>query len=172
MYTYKLKHLSISENSERIHKESIRYNFLEDKYRIVNSKAFRRLEYKTQVFINYIGDHYRTRLTHSLEVSQIAVYISKVLGLNENLTETIALSHDIGHPPFGHAGEEALNKAAVNFGGFDHNIQTIKIISIIEKISVQYKGLNLTKDTIDGILKHNGPIKNKKKKKCTRENFS
>ena len=155
--------LAVINSIGRICKEDIKYNFIEDKFRIINSKAFRRLEYKTQVFINYTGDHYRTRLTHSLEVSQIAVYIAKELGLNCELAEVIALSHDIGHPPFGHAGEESLNKAAVEYGGFDHNIHAIKIISMLEKYSSKYNGLNLTIDTIDGILKHNGPITNKDK---------
>ena len=157
----KFKDLGVFKPSRRIYQEHIKHEFLEDKFRIINSKAFRRLEYKTQVFINYTGDHYRTRLTHSLEVSQIAVYIARELGLNEELAEVIALSHDIGHPPFGHAGEEALNEVAGNFGGFDHNIHAIKIITMLEKSSSKYKGLNLTLETIDGILKHNGPIHDK-----------
>lgn len=161
MKVEKFKDLGVFKSSRRIYQEHIKHDFLEDKFRIINSKAFRRLEYKTQVFINYTGDHYRTRLTHSLEVSQIAVYIARELGLNEELAEVIALSHDIGHPPFGHAGEEALNEVASNFGGFDHNIHAIKIITMLEKSSSKYKGLNLTLETIDGILKHNGPIQDK-----------
>lgn len=161
MKVEKFKDLGVFKSSRRIYQEHIKHDFLEDKFRIINSKAFRRLEYKTQVFINYTGDHYRTRLTHSLEVSQIAVYIARELGLNEELAEVIALSHDIGHPPFGHAGEEALNEVASNFGGFDHNIHAIKIITMLEKSSSKYKGLNLTLETIDGILKHNGPIHDK-----------
>jgi dGTPase len=145
-------------SSGRIYPEDVEYDFLEDKFRIINSKAFRRLEYKTQVFINYTGDHYRTRLTHSLEVSQIAVYIARKLGLNEELTEVIALSHDLGHPPFGHAGEYALNDAAAKFGGFDHNVQGIKIVVQLEKQFPKFNGLNLTLETLDGILKHNGVI--------------
>ncbi len=159
----KFRDLGIFRSNGRIYQEQIQYNFLEDKFRIINSKAFRRLEYKTQVFINYTGDHYRTRLTHSLEVSQIAVYIARELGVNEELAEVIALSHDIGHPPFGHAGEKALNEVAEEFGGFDHNIHAIKIITTLEKSSSKYKGLNLTLETIDGILKHNGPINEKGK---------
>lgn len=159
----KFNNLAVINSIGRIYKENVKYNFIEDKFRIINSKAFRRLEYKTQVFINYTGDHYRTRLTHSLEVSQIAVYIAKELGVNTELADVIALSHDIGHPPFGHAGEESLNEAAIEYGGFDHNIHAIKIISMIEKHSPRYKGLNLTIDTIDGILKHNGPITDKNK---------
>lgn len=158
----KYKNLGVFKSNGRIYQEQIKYNFLEDKFRIINSKAFRRLEYKTQVFINYTGDHYRTRLTHSLEVSQIAVYIARELGLNEELAEVIALSHDIGHPPFGHAGEEALNEVAVKFGGFDHNIHGIRIITLLDKRSPKYNGLNLTIETIDGILKHNGVIRNHK----------
>ena len=161
MKVEKFKNLGVFNSTGRIYQEDVKYDFLEDKFRIINSKAFRRLEYKTQVFINYTGDHYRTRLTHSLEVSQIAVYIARELGLNEGLAEVIALSHDIGHPPFGHAGEEALNDVAGNFGGFDHNIHAIKIITMLEKSSSKYKGLNLTLETIDGILKHNGPIHDK-----------
>ena len=157
----KLAHLKTCDSSKRIYREKIKYNFLADKYRIINSKSFRRLEHKTQVFINYIGDHYRTRLTHSLEVTQIAIYIARRLSLNEDLAAVISLSHDIGHAPFGHNGEEALNEASKSFGGFDHNIQGIKIITTLEKHSNLYKGLNLTINTIDGILKHNGPINNK-----------
>ena len=150
--------LGCFQSSGRIHGENIEYDFLEDKFRVINSKAFRRLKYKTQVFINYTGDHYRTRLTHSLEASQIAVYIAKKLGLNEELSEIIALSHDLGHPPFGHAGEDALNSATYRFGGFNHNVQGIKIVTELEKQFPNFNGLNLTLETLDGILKHNGPV--------------
>ena len=150
--------LGCFQSSGRVYKEDVKYNFLEDKFRIINSKAFRRLKYKTQVFINYTGDHYRTRLTHSLEVSQIAVYIARRLGVNEELAETIALSHDLGHPPFGHTGEDALNLATSMFGGFNHNVQGIKIITKLEEQFPHFKGLNLTLEVLDGILKHNGPI--------------
>jgi dGTPase len=154
----KNNNLGYFQSSGRLYKENVEYDFLEDKFRIINSKAFRRLEYKTQVFINYIGDHYRTRLTHSLEVSQFAVYIAKSLNVNENLAEAISLSHDLGHPPFGHAGEEALKEVAGKFVGFDHNVQGIKIITLLEKQFPKWYGLNLTIDSVDGILKHNGSI--------------
>jgi dGTPase len=132
--------------------------FLHDRDRIINSAAFRRLGYKTQVFVNHEGDHYRTRLTHSIEVAQIARNVSMALGLNPDLAETIALSHDLGHPPFGHAGEDALNLAMADFGGFDHNAQTIKIISKLEKRYASFDGLNLCWETLEGIAKHNGPL--------------
>ena len=156
--SYQLRHLSVCNSLGRMYSENVKYSFLEDKTKIISSKAFRRLEYKTQVFINYTGDHYRTRLTHSLEVSQIAIYIAKELKLNEELVDVIALSHDIGHPPFGHTGEDALNIVSKKFGGFNHNLHTIEIITKLEKTSAEYDGLNLTLDTIDGLLKHNGPI--------------
>lgn len=132
--------------------------FLNDKQRIINSLAFRRLEYKTQVFVNHVGDHYRTRLTHSIEVAHVAKTICRKLGINEDLAETVALSHDLGHPPFGHAGEYGLNLAMAEYGGFDHNIQTIKIVTHLEKKFHEFDGLNLSSETLDGILKHNGPI--------------
>ena len=137
--------------------------FLVDKLRIINSMAFRRLEYKTQVFVNYIGDHYRTRLTHSLEVAQISSIIAKKLSLNSDLAEAIALAHDLGHAPFGHAGEEALNEVSLKYGGFDHNIHTIRIVTLLEEEFPEFEGLNLTLETLDGILKHNGPIKSNSK---------
>lgn len=132
--------------------------FQRDRDRIINSGAFRRLAYKTQVFVNHVGDHYRTRLTHSLEVSQIARTIAGSMNLCEDLAETLALSHDIGHPPFGHAGEDALNFCMSKFGGFDHNAQTIKIVTELEKRYAGYDGLNLTWETLEGIAKHNGPL--------------
>ena len=154
----KSSNIGCFKSSGRVYNESVEYDFLEDKFRIVNSKAFRRLKYKTQVFINYTGDHYRTRLTHSLEVSQIAMYVAKRLELNEELAEIIALSHDLGHPPFGHAGENALNIATSKFNGFDHNVQVMRIITKLEKQFPNFDGLNLILEVLDGILKHNGPV--------------
>lgn len=153
----------LTETRGRIVKEKHNdaYPFLTDRNRIIHSMAFRRLEYKTQVFVNHIGDHYRTRLTHSLEVAQVASIIARMLKLNEDLTETIALCHDLGHPPFGHAGEDGLNEAAKDFGGFDHNFQTIQIIAKLEQRHPDFDGLNLTWETLEGTIKHNGPIKTK-----------
>jgi dGTPase len=132
--------------------------FVVDRQRIIHSAAFRRLEYKTQVFINDVGDHYRTRLTHTLEVVQIARYIARKLSLNEDVAEIVALAHDLGHPPFGHAGERALDCAAGDYGGFNHNIQTLRVLTLLEKKFVAFDGLNLTKLSIDSIAKHNGPL--------------
>ncbi len=129
-----------------------------DRDRIIHSAAFRRLEYKTQVFVNHEGDHYRTRLTHSLEVSQLARSMARVLRLNEDLAEALALAHDLGHTPFGHAGEEGLNAAMADFGGFDHNAQTIRILTQLEARYADFDGLNLTWETLEGIAKHNGPV--------------
>jgi dGTPase len=140
-------------------KTNLRNDFQRDRDRIVHSTAFRRLKHKTQVFVNTSGDHFRTRITHSLEVSQIARTLSKYFNLNEDLSETLSLAHDLGHTPFGHAGEEALNKCMKNYGGFDHNIQTLRIITILENRYYKFKGLNLSIETIDGLVKHNGPIK-------------
>ncbi len=144
-------------------KTQIRTDFQRDRDRIIHSTAFRRLKHKTQVFVNTSGDHYRTRITHSLEVAQIARTLSKFFNLNEDLCETLSLAHDLGHTPFGHAGEEALNNCMKKFGGFDHNIQTIRIILFLENRYYDFKGLNLTLETLDGLLKHNGPVKNTKK---------
>ena len=129
-----------------------------DRDRIIHSTAFRRLEYKTQVFVNHEGDHYRTRLTHSLEVAQLARCIARTLELNEDLAEALALAHDLGHPPFGHAGEDGLNAAMKDFGGFDHNAQTIRIITHLENKYADFDGLNLTWEVLEGIAKHNGPL--------------
>ena len=129
-----------------------------DRDRIIHSVAFRRLEYKTQVFVNHEGDHYRTRLTHSLEVAQLARGLSRCLGLNEDLAEALALAHDLGHPPFGHAGEEGLNAVMKDFGGFDHNAQTIRILTHLENRYADFDGLNLTWEVLEGIAKHNGPL--------------
>ena len=131
--------------------------FQRDRDRLIHSTAFRRLQYKTQVFVYHEGDHYRTRLTHSLEVSQIARSICRALGLNEDLAEALALAHDLGHTPFGHAGEEALHQAMADFGGFDHNAQTLRIVTKLEHRYAGFEGLNLTWETLEGIVKHNGP---------------
>jgi dGTPase len=147
----------------RIYKElesSIRSPYQRDRDRIIHSSSFRRLKHKTQVFVNTVGDHYRTRLTHSMEVSQIARTLSRSLGLNEDLSETLSLSHDLGHTPFGHAGENALSQCMERHGGFDHNIQTLRIVTLIENKYYKFHGLNLTIETLDGLIKHNGPVKN------------
>tara|TARA_B100000686_G_scaffold338816_1_gene411920 strand:+ start:159 stop:1304 length:1146 start_codon:yes stop_codon:yes gene_type:complete len=138
----------------------IRSPYQRDRDRIIHSSAFRRLKHKTQVFVNTVGDHYRTRLTHSMEVSQIARTLARFLGLNEDLCETLSLSHDLGHTPFGHAGEEILNKCMNNHGGFDHNLQTLRIVTSLESKYYKFFGLNLTIETLDGLIKHNGPVKN------------
>ena len=140
-------------------KTNLRNDFQRDRDRIIHSTAFRRLKHKTQVFVNTSGDHFRTRITHSLEVSQIARTLSKYFNLNEDLSETLSLAHDLGHTPFGHAGEEALNNCMKNYGGFDHNIQTLRIITILENRYYNFKGLNLSIETLDGLIKHNGPVK-------------
>lgn len=132
--------------------------FQRDRDRIIHSAAFRRLEYKTQVFVNHEGDHYRTRLTHTLEVSQIARTLARSLGLNEDLAEALALAHDLGHPPFGHAGEYALADLMGPFGGFDHNAQSLSVIARLERRYPNFDGLNLTWETLEGIVKHNGPL--------------
>jgi len=155
----------ISTNQEtskgRLYKENYsqtRSEFQRDRDRILHSAAFRRLKHKTQVFVSNEGDHYRTRLTHSLEVSQIARSISKIFNLNEDLTETLSLSHDIGHPPFGHAGEDALSECMISYEGFDHNDQAIRIVHLLEKKYFDFEGLNLTWETLEGLVKHNGPM--------------
>ena len=132
--------------------------FQRDRDRIIHSTAFRRLMHKTQVFVYHEGDHYRTRLTHSLEVAQIARSISRVLGLDEDLAEAVALAHDLGHPPFGHAGEHALDEAMAEFGGFDHNAQTLRVLTRLEARYIDFDGLNLTWETLEGVVKHNGPV--------------
>jgi dGTPase len=147
----------------RIYKEpdhSIRSPYQRDRDRIIHSSSFRRLKHKTQVFVNTEGDHYRTRLTHSMEVSQIARTLARSLGLNEDLSEALSLAHDLGHTPFGHAGEEVLNQCMEGHGGFDHNIQTLRIVTTIENKYYKFHGLNLTIETLDGLIKHNGPVKN------------
>ena len=137
---------------------STRTCFQRDRYRIIHSTGFRRLEYKTQVFVNHEGDHYRTRLTHSLEVAQIARSIARSLQLNEDLAETLALAHDLGHTPFGHAGEDALSNRMEKFGRFDHNAQSLAIVTRLEKRYPLFEGLNLTWETLEGLVKHNGPL--------------
>jgi dGTPase len=141
-------------------KTTLRNDFQRDRDRIIHSTAFRRLKHKTQVFVNTSGDHFRTRITHSLEVSQIARTLSKFFNLNEDLSETLSLAHDLGHTPFGHAGEEALNYCMKDYGGFDHNIQTIRIVTFLENRYYNFRGLNLTNETLDGLIKHNGPVNN------------
>jgi dGTPase len=129
-----------------------------DRDRIIHSSAFRKLQYKTQVFVNHEGDFFRTRLTHSIEVAQIARSIARALHLNEDLAEALALAHDLGHPPFGHAGEEALNVATKPFGGFDHNAQSLRVVTLLESRYAAFDGLNLTWETLEGLVKHNGPL--------------
>lgn len=134
--------------------------FRRDCDRVIHSTAFRRLKHKTQVFVFHEGDHYRTRLTHSLEVAQIARALARQLGLDEDLAETLALAHDLGHPPFGHAGERALDRCLAGFGGFDHNAQTLRVVTALERRYPDFDGLNLTWETLEGIVKHNGPLLN------------
>src|SRR6267142_780645 len=132
--------------------------FRRDCDRVIHSTAFRRLKHKTQVFVFHEGDHYRTRLTHSLEVAQIARALARQLGLDEDLTETLARAHDLGHPPFGHAGERALDGCLRAYGGFDHNAQTLRVVTALEHRYPDFDGLNLTWESLEGIVKHNGPL--------------
>ncbi|ABD88058.1 deoxyguanosinetriphosphate triphosphohydrolase [Rhodopseudomonas palustris] len=132
--------------------------FRRDCDRVIHSTGFRRLKHKTQVFVYHEGDHYRTRLTHSLEVAQIARAIARQLGLDEDLTEALALAHDLGHPPFGHAGERALDACLQRYGGFDHNAQSLRVVTALEHRYPEFNGLNLTWETLEGIVKHNGPL--------------
>lgn len=132
--------------------------FRRDCDRIIHSAAFRRLAHKTQVFVYHEGDHYRTRLTHTLEVAQIARSLARALGLDEDLAEALALAHDLGHPPFGHAGERALDEALADFGGFDHNAQALRIVTDLERRYAAFDGLNLSWETLEGLVKHNGPM--------------
>jgi dGTPase len=142
---------------------SLRSPYQRDRDRVIHSTAFRRLKHKTQVFVNTTGDHFRTRITHSLEVAQIARTLAKHFNLNEDLCETLSLSHDLGHTPFGHAGEDVLNECMDSYGGFDHNIQTLRIVNLLESKYYNFKGLNLSIETIDGLVKHNGPVKDARK---------
>jgi dGTPase len=149
------------ESRGRLHAEAEspwRSPFARDRDRIIHSTAFRRLKHKTQVFVYHEGDHYRTRLTHSIEVAQIARSIARVLGLDEDLTEALALAHDLGHTPFGHAGERELDALMKPFGGFDHNAQSLRIVTRLERRYAQFDGLNLTWEALEGLVKHNGPL--------------
>lgn len=137
---------------------TFRSPFQRDRDRIIHSSAFRRLKHKTQVFVEHEGDYYRTRLTHSIEVAQVARTIAGALGLNEGLAEAIALAHDLGHSPFGHTGEDALEVLMAPYGGFDHNAQALRIVTKLEKHYADFDGLNLTWESLEGIAKHNGPI--------------
>ena len=145
----------------RLHPEepsATRTDFQRDRDRIIHADAFRRLKQKTQVFVAHEGDHYRTRLTHSLEVAQIARTAARLLGLDEDLAETLSLAHDIGHPPFGHAGETALNGVMEAYGGFDHNAQALRVLTKLERRYPEFDGLNLTWESLEGVIKHNGPL--------------
>ncbi len=160
------KHIQLGtfRSKGRLNKETtskFRSPFQRDRDRIIHSASFRRLKHKTQVFVNTEGDHFRTRITHSIEVAQIARSIAKYLNLNEDLTETLSLAHDLGHTPFGHAGEDALDECMKNYGGFDHNLQTLRIVIFLENKYFKFKGLNLSIETLEGLLKHNGPVENK-----------
>jgi dGTPase len=135
-----------------------RSEFQRDRDRVIHSTAFRRLKHKTQVFVFHEGDHYRTRLTHSIEVSQIARALARSLGLDEDLAEALALSHDLGHTPFGHTGEEALDECMAAYGGFDHNAQALRVVTRLERRYAAYDGLNLAWETLEGLVKHNGPL--------------
>ena len=154
--------LGVFKSKGRLNKEAnskYRSPFQRDRDRIIHSASFRRLKHKTQVFVNTEGDHFRTRITHSIEVAQIARSIAKYLNLNEDLTETLSLAHDLGHTPFGHAGEAVLDECMQEHGGFDHNLQTLRIVMFLENKYFKFKGLNLTIETLEGLLKHNGPVK-------------
>ena len=145
----------------RLHPEppsATRNVFRRDCDRIIHSTAFRRLAHKTQVFVFHEGDHYRTRLTHTLEVAQIARSLARALGLDEDLAEALALAHDLGHPPFGHAGERALDRCLAGCGGFDHNAQTLRVVTALERRYAAFDGLNLVWETLEGLVKHNGPL--------------
>ena len=145
----------------RLHPEPAsptRNAFRRDCDRIIHATAFRRLAYKTQVFVFHEGDHFRTRLTHTLEVTQIARSLARALGLDEDLAEALALAHDLGHPPFGHAGERALDRCLAAWGGFDHNAQTLRVVTALERRYPAFDGLNLSWETLEGLVKHNGPL--------------
>ena len=155
--------IGLFKSKGRIYRESsskYRSPFQRDRDRIIHSASFRRLKHKTQVFVNTEGDHYRTRITHSMEVAQIARSIAHYLNLNEDLAETLSLAHDLGHTPFGHAGEEVLNICMSKYGGFDHNLQTLRIVMFLENKYLKFNGLNLSIETLEGLLKHNGPVDN------------
>lgn len=156
------KYACLPEKSRgRVHPEKptpYRNEFERDRDRIIHANAFKRLQYKTQVFVNHEGDHYRNRMTHSMEVSSIARSLCKALNLSEDLAEGVALAHDLGHSPFGHAGEEALNECMKDYGGFSHNAHSFKILTSLEQKYAAYDGLNLTWEVLEAIVKHNGPI--------------
>ena len=157
----KYSKIGLFKSKGRIFKESLskyRTPFQRDRDRIIHSASFRRLKHKTQVFVNTEGDHYRTRITHSIEVAQIARSIARYLNLNEDLAETLSLAHDLGHTPFGHAGEDALNECMKDYGGFDHNLQTLRVVMFLENKYLKFNGLNLSIETLEGLLKHNGPV--------------
>ncbi|MEO1563815.1 MAG: dGTP triphosphohydrolase, partial [Pseudomonadota bacterium] len=135
-----------------------RSEFQRDRDRIIHATAFRRLKHKTQVFVEHEGDHFRTRLTHSIEVAQLGRTMAKALKVNEELTEAVALAHDLGHTPFGHVGEDVLAECLADVGGYDHNAQAIKIVTYLERKYAQFYGLNLTWEALEGIAKHNGPV--------------
>ncbi len=156
---YELKAYAASDDSSRgrLHEEpeaTMRGTFQRDRDRVIHSAAFRRLEYKTQVFVNHEGDMFRTRLTHSIEVAQIARTVARALNLNEDLSEAIALAHDLGHTPFGHAGQDSLNKCMRDHGGFEHNLQSLRVVDVLEEKYAAFDGLNLSFETREGILKH------------------
>ena len=157
----KYSKIALFKSKGRIFKESLskyRSPFQRDRDRIIHSASFRRLKHKTQVFVNTEGDHYRTRITHSMEVAQIARSIARYLNLNEDLAETLSLAHDLGHTPFGHAGEDSLDECMEEYGGFDHNLQTLRIVMFLENKYLRFSGLNLSIETLEGLLKHNGPV--------------
>jgi dGTPase len=150
-----------AESRGRFHAENesaTRTCYQRDRDRIIHATAFRRLKHKTQVFVQHEGDHYRTRLTHSLEVAQIARSLARVLAIDEDLAEGVALAHDLGHTPFGHAGEDALNAATASIGGFDHNAHALRLVTKLEHRYADFDGLNLTWETLEGLVKHNGPL--------------
>ena len=150
-----------SKSRGRFHNEAssaTRTPFQRDRDRIIHASAFRRLKMKTQVFVAHEGDHFRTRLTHSLEVAQIARSVARTLRLDEDLAEALALAHDMGHPPFGHAGEDELDECMKEFGGFDHNAQTLRVVTRLEERYPDFNGLNLCWETLEGLVKHNGPL--------------
>ena len=159
----KYSKIGLFKSKGRIFKETLskyRSPFQRDRDRIIHSASFRRLKHKTQVFVNTEGDHYRTRITHSMEVAQIARSIARYLNLNEDLAETLSLAHDLGHTPFGHAGEDSLNECMEKYDGFDHNLQTLRIVMFLENKYLKFNGLNLSIETLEGLLKHNGPVDN------------
>ena len=159
----KYSKIGLFKSKGRLFKEAsskYRTPFQRDRDRIIHSASFRRLKHKTQVFVNTEGDHYRTRITHSMEVAQIARSIARYLNLNEDLSETLSLAHDLGHTPFGHAGEDSLNECMEEHGGFDHNLQTLRIVMFLENKYLKFSGLNLSIETLEGLLKHNGPVEN------------